>query len=236
MDRKLKGIPVYVMALILVSGTVLGAGIWFLTVDVPVDYDEPVEITMYDERQYTEVPDAAYQYGGTNADFRLRDRHTHEVDGDGADTDADMTYETFHQHIEFDNPGGQKEIRVSIQAYDAAGDITTDIGLVWIPNEIEDDSGATYEPNPVEPSEITWNYVNNDPSDDRESAEFVEYDAITIEPIPVEDSLSRDITVETNTPIEFTVIYSLRLDGTGDPIDVTDYTIEWQFEDVTDEV
>jgi len=231
MDRKLKGIPVYAIVLILVSGTALGAGIWFLTVDVPVDYDEPVEITMYDERQYTDVPDAAYQYGGTDADFRFRDRHTHEVDGD-ADTDADMTYETFHQHIEFDNPGEQKEIRVSIQAYDAAGDVTTDIGLVWVADEYEA-GGTTYSiSHPVQPEEVTWNYDEGDPSADRVSAELL--DPEQIDPIDVEDSLERDITVETDTPIEFTVIYSLRLDDTGDPIDVTDYTIEWQFEDITD--
>ena len=202
MDRKLKGIPVYVMALILVSGTVLGAGIWFLTVDVPVDYSDPVEITMYSER------DAEGQiYPDDTEEMRLRTTNEHTQP-------ADLVYETYHQHITFDNPDTGRdhvEILVSLEAQDNGGSLTNDIGFAVFEGEIR-------------PEDVTWEY-------DGEGEEW-EADGEEIDRETTEFSLSLDGDDEHT----WTVVYTNRdRTGEGDPYDVDGYTIEWFFEDTSDE-
>ncbi len=208
MDRKLKGIPVYVMALILVSGTVLGAGVWFLTVDVPVEYDEPVEVYMWNERDDTET-----QYGGTGADFRLRDRHEHVEE-------LDMTYETFHQHVRLENPADGKqdlEVTVSLSVEPDNGD-ADDIGIVVFEGE-------------VDPVEVSWEYDDHEDMEDwraspeGQDSQVVERGSATI---PFEN-LDHDGGGADET---FTVIYTNREDTEqGDPVDVSNYNIEWFFEE-----
>ncbi len=140
--RKLKGIPVWAIAMILIIGTVAGAGIWILTVNVPVEYYEPVEI-------YYGSEDMATEWFGP---IPLRDTRT---------TDAtDLTYGTMHDYIRAVNPVGGKtsvNLTVEIQAYDNTNGTTTDIGFVAIPGER------------VDPQNVTWTY---DGSGNREIAHY----------------------------------------------------------------
>ncbi len=130
--RKLKGIPVWAIAMLLIIGTVAGAGIWILTVNVPVEYYEPVEIYYGSEDMETEW------FGP----IPLRDTRT---------TDAtDLTYGTMHDYIRAVNPVGGKpsvNLTVEIQAYDGTDVATMDIGFVAIPDER------------VDPQNVTWTYV-----------------------------------------------------------------------------
>jgi len=207
MDRKLKGIPVYAIVLILVSGTALGAGIWFLTVDVPVDYDEPVEVYMWNERDDTET-----QFGGEGADFRLRDRHEHEEE-------LDMTYETFHQYVKLENPNDGKEnleVTVSLEAQDTDGEATEDIGFVVLEGDVD----------PLDIDDWEW----DEPDNWRASYDDTWNDVVREE---TEITFDLDEPPEEQT---YTVIYTNReQDEDGDPIDVDGYNIEWFFEDTTED-
>ncbi len=135
--RKLRGIPVWAIAAVLILGTVAGAGIWILTVNVPVEYYNPVEIYYGSEDMETEW------FGP----IPLRDTRT---------TDAtDLTYGTMHDYIRAYNPVGGKlsvELTVNIQAYNETGEETMDIGFVAIPDER------------VDPRDVTWTYVGGDRS------------------------------------------------------------------------
>ncbi len=196
MDRKLKGIPVYAIVLILVSGTALGAGIWFLTVDVPVDYDEPVEITMYDERD------------GEETYVQLRDTHEYE------DGPVDMTYQSFYQYVEFDNPSEgitDLEIEVSLSV-----EGTTEENPIGF---------AVFNEEEIDPQDVEWTEDGDVP----DTATYTE----TGEEVDVEWDTDTFTTEPISTPGQdyWTVIYTFEdppEDGAGDP------TITWEFVDVTD--
>jgi len=195
-----------------VSGTVLGAGVWFLTVDVPVDYDEPVEITMY-----SETDDTGSQYGGaTGADFRLRDRHTHEQN-------ADLTYESFHQYITFDNPTDGKdnlEVTVSLTVQDLDGS-ENDIGFAIFEGEV----------NPVD---VEWTFVEPTDAPDYWQASY----GVTDYEVQREtDDFTRTLPADDGEDTTVTVIYTNRNRDSedGDPYNVDGANIEWFFEDTTEE-
>jgi len=44
MSKKIKKVPVLFMAAVLVIGVVAGAGVWLLSVEVPIEYDDPYTI------------------------------------------------------------------------------------------------------------------------------------------------------------------------------------------------
>lgn len=135
------GIPVWAVALILIIGTVVGAGIWILTVNVPVEYYEPVDVYYSSEDM---IPGDTPQSGEWYGPLQLRDTRT---------TDAtDLTYGTLHDYINATNPAGGKDpvnLTMDIQAYNGTGAATTDIGFVVIPDL-------------VGPRDITWNYEADD--------------------------------------------------------------------------
>lgn len=193
------------MVLVLISGTVLGAGIWFLTVDVPVDYDEPVLVTLY-----SETDDDGTTYG--DGEFHLRDSHEHEHE-------ADLTYESFHQYIEIDNPEDGKDdvtIEIDVTAYDDGDSETDEIAFVVLEGEVgpEDIEEWSWD------SEYDWRvkYEETHYSVQRESLD---------EPIEIELTGGDD---ETRT-----VVYTNRNEEENEsPYDVDGYVIEWYFEDVTD--
>ncbi|MFO7991312.1 MAG: hypothetical protein R6U61_03340 [Thermoplasmata archaeon] len=141
------GIPVWAVALILIIGTVAGAGIWILTVNVPVEYYEPVQVYYSSEDM---VPGDTPQPGEWYGPLQLRDSRT---------TDAtELTYGTLHDYIRAVNPAEGKDpvnLTVDIQAYNTTGDPTNDIGFVVIPEL-------------AGPRDITWTYSGAD----RSSATF----------------------------------------------------------------
>ncbi len=135
MKSKLKGIPVWFLAALLIAGTVAGAGIWILTVEVPVEYHQPVDIYYGSEDMETEW------FGP----IPLRD--TRETDA------TDLTYGTLHDYIRAVNPEDGKpsvDLTVQIQAYDDGEEETEDIGFVAIPDER------------VDPQDVSWNYDNGE--------------------------------------------------------------------------
>ena len=208
MKTKMKGIPIYLIALVLIVGAVAGAGIWFLTVNVPVEYYNPVNITLYSER------DTGSQYG-VGVDFSLRDTHTHS-------DDIDMTYSTFHQYVTFANPVGGKpalEIDVAITALDSAEVETDTIGFVII-NEEE-----------VDPQDVTWNYHAFDGN--RVSAV---YDGTTYTVSWGNDNRLSTGAISPDSSDHWTVIYIVREYDTSapyDPISLDVENINWEFVDVT---
>ena len=141
--RKLLGIPVWVVALMLVVGSVAGASIWILTVNVPVDYSEPVEVYYNSEDMDSEV-----------GPLPLRETRT---------TDAtDLTYGTLHDYVRVVNPANGKtslELTVQITAYESSSHSTqsSDIGFVYFQGE-------------VDPQDVSWSYDST--TGDRISATY----------------------------------------------------------------
>jgi len=139
--RKLKRMPVWAVALILIFGTVAGAGIWILTVNVPVEYHEPVQVYYSSEDMVpgdtpSTYPESAEWYGP----IQLRDQRTTSA--------TELTYGTLHDFINATNPAGGKNpvnLTVEIDAYNTTDGATTDIGFVVIPGL-------------VGPRNITWTY------------------------------------------------------------------------------
>ncbi len=179
LKRKLIGVPVWAVALMLIVGTVAGAGIWILTVNVPVEADEPVDIYFSDELMI-QADDQDDQWYGP---VRLRDTTT-----TGA---VDMTYGTYNVYVRADNPseddGGRDiELTTEIQAYDDADEETNDIGFVLIEEEI------------VDPQDVTWQWDTGE----RTHAEYND-DTIEID----WGSIDFSETVDAGEEPEHTVIY-----------------------------
>ncbi len=222
MDNKLKGVPVYLVALVLVVGSVAGAGIWFLTVDVPVDYVEPLNVNMTSEEN------GLVQYGvfkGGNSNFKLRDTHTHTQN-------ANLTYSTYHQYVNFSNPSGGKDnlhLRVKINVSSS----TNDLGFVVF-NKSKYGAG---EPAPltdhnktIEPKNVTWNYYPNDYvrknasySNEPNAANYTIYN----------DSVEFEITdLDTGQYWNRTIIYVVP-DTKSAPTNLDTFEITWTFTDIT---
>ncbi len=119
LTKRLKGIPVWVIAIVLVSGTVLGAGIWFLSVDGPVEYDEPLQVSYTGEDEIYEVED-------------LNDEWIDIGIGDYRDTydntkPAILNYGEFAHYIRVENPREDEEAEVQIEIWsEYDGDETND--------------------------------------------------------------------------------------------------------------
>ena len=208
MKTKMKGIPIYLIALVLIVGAVAGAGIWFLTVNIPVEYDEPVLITLYSEA------DTGAEYG-VGVEFSLRDTYTHGQN-------IDMTYSTFHQYVNFSNPAGGKaglNIDVTLTAFDGAEEQTTTLGFVII------DSSE------VDPRDVTWVY---DGQGNREQAIV---DNVGTYPVTWGSDVLSVEDLATDTIDRWTVIYVIReFNDSGSPyfpIDFEAVNVSWEFVDVT---
>ncbi len=171
--EKLKKMPVWLIALILVSGTALGAGIWILTVNVPVEYHEPVQVYYSSEDMIPgDVPEEMEEWYGP---VRLRDTRT---------TDAtDLSYGTMHDYVRVENPIDGKDLvnlTLVITAYDENTVSTDDIGFVVIPGL-------------VGPREIAWEWDNGDRTEAEVNGDT--YDVIW-ETVDIEETLIPEDEVE----------------------------------------
>ncbi len=122
--QKFKGAAVWFIASTLVIGTVLGAGIWLLNVEVPIRYDQPYIISMSDEERLPEWET-----------LRFKDTIVTQ--------EADFSYSglgtQYHQYVSIENPEGGANVNIMI-------DITE-------PASFDDDMGFTILPGIVEPGE-----------------------------------------------------------------------------------
>ncbi len=224
MIKKLKGIPVWFIAALLIAGTVAGAGLWILTVEVPVDYDEPVKVYYSSEDMIeNDVPDNEEDWFGP---LQLRDTRTTDP--------TDLTYGTLHDYVRAEKPEEGKdpvELTVEIQAYDDDGNILdtdtegyADIGFVVIPadDEINEDPVGL-----LGPREISWEYDQDTGNRDAVLVNGEQYD--------VEWGFT-EITRELgqNDEFEYTVISVVAEEVDESPVDVQDYEIVWELYDSTE--
>ncbi len=102
---KIKAIPVWLIVLILVVGTVAAAGLWMLSVDAPVRYEEPFTVEYSDELRMDEwevITDFPY------------------VSERGA---RDLTYRTFHDYFRISYEGRRPVHLNATFLVDARGDL-----------------------------------------------------------------------------------------------------------------
>lgn len=101
-DLALKQTRVWVVALLLMVGTVVGGGIWLTKVGSQTTYGEPFVVEYSDETRFdTEQQDGEWN---TIRDFP----YVHEKDP------ADLTYPTFHEYIRVEHTG-RGPVNVSIE-------------------------------------------------------------------------------------------------------------------------
>lgn len=92
-----------VIAALLVVGVLAGAGIWLLTVDVPVDIDEPYTIYMSDEERLGE------NEGWEPLEFK--ESHVRE---ETANFSASGSKVLYHQYVRIDNPEEGSPVSLTI--------------------------------------------------------------------------------------------------------------------------
>lgn len=206
------GIPVWAVALMLVIGTVAGAAIWILTVEVPVEYDEPVDVyysseDMIDGRNTT-VPQGDADWVGP-----LNLRETRRTNP------SDLTYGTLHDYLRAENPSNGKNpanLTVEIQAYNDTDAETEEIGFVVINETL------------AGPQDIdNWQYTN-------ENRTAAVYNGTTY---PVEYGYTQfNHSLNQGEMVNYTVINVVaEYDDAGNNVNVNGYEIVWDLYDNTEE-
>ncbi len=122
--QKFRGAAVWFIALTLVIGTVLGAGIWLLNVEVPIRYDEPYRIYMSSEEIYDDWNLLPFK------DTVVTETADFSHSGSGIQ---------YHQYVRIDNPESGAHVNVMVE--------------VTEPESFVDQMGFTLLPGIVQPGE-----------------------------------------------------------------------------------
>ncbi len=123
----IKQIPVWVVALILVCGTVAAAGLWLLRMDAPISYQEPFIVKHSDELLYDQ--------------WETIDRFPYRAQRGP----IDLTYRTFHEYISVSYEGRRS---VNITAT-----FVPEVSGVMEPYHV----GFVLLEGIVDPENVTWN-------------------------------------------------------------------------------
>ncbi len=123
---KLKEIPIWSIAIVLIVGTVAAAGLWILSIEAPVTYEEPITIEYSDEMRYDE--------------WEIITEFPHIAETEP----KDLTYRTFHDYFRV-NYEGRRPVHINATfSADLRGDIEPEhVGFVVL-------EGI------VHPEEVTW--------------------------------------------------------------------------------
>lgn len=137
MKKKIRNVIVYLIPVILVAGTALGAGVWLMDAEVPVDYQEPYTVKM-SQSEYSD-------YNWETLEFR---ETTDTIDtANFADNKPTIAY---HQYLKVENPRDTPvNVRFKVTAPSGLSEgmaLTVRSGIVHpddINSEIEKDYGST---------------------------------------------------------------------------------------------
>jgi len=137
---KLRKTPIWVVAILLVVGTVLAAGIWLATVGSPATYGEPFVVEYSDETRFNaEREEGEWE---NIKDFP----YVHQKDP------IDLTYNRFHEYIRVQHTG-RDPINISMEIIPEGVDNNHQLGFVMIEGFIG-------------PEEISWEEINENRTDD----------------------------------------------------------------------
>lgn len=124
-NRGYKNGVVWLMAIVLIVSVVAGAGIWILSVEVPIEYEEPYKIYMSNEEVYpswdllpfkdtTVTQTANFSHSGSSIQY--------------------------HTYVNIENPAGTSDVRITVEIEE--------------PEAFNDEMGFTVLNGTVSPSEI----------------------------------------------------------------------------------
>jgi len=104
----IKKLSVYAIAILLLAGTTMGAGIWLMDAEVPIEYDEPYTVKM----SQSEVDGYNWQA------LQFRDSTKLTETADFGATGSGVVY---HQYVQIENPEGGANVNLIAEINEPAG-------------------------------------------------------------------------------------------------------------------